>query len=128
MKNSRVASPRTDRGRMRRPVLAAGGATSGLSASTSDCLALVRRVRSPIGKDRTQRYDQLMLALIVVLFIAELYVMVLVAGEIGVLNSVALLVAVAVLGVWLVKRQGLAVLRRLRSTVDAGQVPHREVV
>jgi UPF0716 protein FxsA len=68
-----------------------------------------------------------MLALLVVLFIAELYVMVLVAGEIGVLNTVGLLIVIAVLGIWLVKRQGLAVLRRMRSTVDAGQVPAREV-
>ena len=69
-----------------------------------------------------------MLALLIVLFIAELYVMVLVAGEIGVLNTVGLLILIAVFGIWLVKREGLAVLRRLRTTVDAGQVPHREVV
>jgi UPF0716 protein FxsA len=69
-----------------------------------------------------------MLALLIVLFIAELYVMVLVAGQIGVLNTVGLLIVIAVFGIWLVKRQGLAVLRRLRTTVDTGQVPHREVV
>jgi UPF0716 protein FxsA len=69
-----------------------------------------------------------MLALLVVLFIAELYVMILVAGQIGVLSTVGLLILIAVLGIWLVKREGLAVLRRLRRTVDAGQVPHREVV
>jgi UPF0716 protein FxsA len=69
-----------------------------------------------------------MLALLIVLFIAELYVMVLVAGQIGVLNTVGLLILIAVFGIWLVKREGLAVLRRLRSTVDAGQVPAREVV
>lgn len=69
-----------------------------------------------------------MLALVVVLFIAELWVMVQVASQIGVLNTVALLVVMPIIGVWLVKRAGLGVLRRLRSTVDAGSLPHKEVV
>jgi UPF0716 protein FxsA len=69
-----------------------------------------------------------MLALLVVLFIAELWVMVQVAVQIGVLNTIALLVLMPVLGIWLVKRAGLAVFRRLHATVEAGGVPHREVV
>src|SRR3954468_6991681 len=69
-----------------------------------------------------------MLALVIVLFIAELWVMVQVASQIGVLNTVVLLVLMPIVGIWLVKRAGLSVLRRLRATVDAGALPHKEVV
>jgi UPF0716 protein FxsA len=69
-----------------------------------------------------------MFALLVVLFIAELWALVWVATQIGVLNTVALLVVMPVLGIWLVKRAGLAVFRRVQATLDAGGVPHREVI
>ena len=68
-----------------------------------------------------------MLALFV-LFIAELYVMVQVAVRIGVLETIALLVLMPVLGIWLVKRAGLTVFRRLHATLEAGGVPHKEVI
>lgn len=69
-----------------------------------------------------------MFALLVVLFIAELWVLIQVAVHIGVLETLALLVLMPVLGVWLVKRAGLAVFRRLHATLEAGGVPHREVI
>jgi UPF0716 protein FxsA len=69
-----------------------------------------------------------MLALMVVLFIAELWVMVQVASAIGFLNTVGLLVLMPFVGIWLVKRAGLNVFRRLHATIDAGRVPHKEVI
>jgi UPF0716 protein FxsA len=69
-----------------------------------------------------------MLALLVVLFIAELWVIVQVASAIGVLETVGLLIAITIIGVWLVKRQGVAVLGRLQRTLAEGRVPHRELV
>ena len=69
-----------------------------------------------------------MFALLVVLFIAELWVLFQVMVHFGVLNTVALMVLMPVLGVWLVKRAGLAVFRRLHATLEAGGVPHREVI
>ena len=68
-----------------------------------------------------------MLALLV-LFVAELWVMVQVAVRIGVLDTIALLILMPVLGVWLVKRQGLTVFRRVHSTLEAGGVPHKELI
>ena len=68
-----------------------------------------------------------MLALFV-LFVAELWVMVQVAVHIGVLNTIALLVLMPVLGIWLVKRAGLAVFRRLHATLESGGIPHKEVI
>jgi UPF0716 protein FxsA len=69
-----------------------------------------------------------MFALLVVLFIAELWVLIQVAVHVGVLDTVALLVLMPVLGIWLVKRAGLAVFRRVQTTLDAGGIPHREVI
>ena len=69
-----------------------------------------------------------MFALLVVLFIAELWALVEVAVHFGVLNTLALLILMPVLGVWLVKHAGLTVLRRLQATLDAGGIPHREVI
>ncbi len=60
--------------------------------------------------------------------IAELAVIITVGSEIGVLNTVALLIAVSVVGAWLAKREGLGVLRRIKGQLDAGRVPGAELV
>lgn len=61
--------------------------------------------------------------LFIVLPIVELYVIVQVAQGIGVLETVGLLVLIALLGAWLVRFQGLGVLARAQRELDAGQVP-----
>lgn len=66
--------------------------------------------------------------LFVVVPIVELAVIVQVAQSIGVAETIALLVVVSVSGAWLVKREGLSVLRRLGEAVDRGSLPHREVI
>jgi UPF0716 protein FxsA len=72
------------------------------------------------------------LALLVLVFvalpIAELYVLVQVAGGIGILNTIGLLIVVSVVGAWLSKREGLGVLRRIRLALDRYELPGREVV
>jgi UPF0716 protein FxsA len=65
---------------------------------------------------------------LLVLFIAELFVMVQVAMHFGVLNTIALLVLLPIVGIWAVKRAGLAVFRRLHTTLEAGGIPHKEVI
>jgi UPF0716 protein FxsA len=69
-----------------------------------------------------------MLALLVVWFIAELWVLIEVASRIGVLETVALLVLMPFVGIWMVKHAGVSVFRRVQATLDSGGVPHREVV
>lgn len=73
-----------------------------------------------------------MIALLGLLFLvvplAELFVIVTVAGEIGVGSTLLLLVAISVVGAWLAKREGLGVLRRLQATVAEHRVPSREIV
>ena len=59
--------------------------------------------------------------------IAELWLILRVAGELGLVPTLLLLVGVSVAGAALLKQQGLATWRRLRSTVAAGRVPASEV-
>ena len=69
----------------------------------------------------------LLFLLFVVAPIAELAVIVQVAGSLGVLNTIGLLVAVSIVGAWLAKREGLGVLRRIQATTDRGHAPSRQV-
>ncbi|HEX2039047.1 MAG TPA: FxsA family protein [Acidimicrobiales bacterium] len=73
-----------------------------------------------------------MLGVLALLFLVvpfvELFVLLQVGQAIGVLDTVALLVLVSVVGAWLVKREGLSVLRRAQERVAAGAVPGRELV
>ena len=59
--------------------------------------------------------------------IAELFFFVQVSSAIGFWNSLGLIVAIAFVGAWLVKREGLKVWRRFVQQVEAGQVPSREI-
>lgn len=58
----------------------------------------------------------------------ELYVILQVGHAIGVLNTIALLLLVSAVGAWLVKREGLSVLRRAQERAQAGAVPGKELV
>jgi UPF0716 protein FxsA len=66
--------------------------------------------------------------LFVVVPIAELAVIVQVAGAIGIFETIALLIAISAVGAWLVKREGLGIMRRIQSQLDEFRLPHREVV
>jgi UPF0716 protein FxsA len=68
----------------------------------------------------------LFLALIAVP-IVELYVIVQVGQEIGVLSTLGLLVALSVSGAWLLRQQGTATWRRLQAALQRGEMPTREV-
>lgn len=73
-----------------------------------------------------------MLALLIVLFIAvpiaEIAVIIKVGSLLGFGETIALLLLVSVCGAWLVKRQGLGVLRRVREQMNLGRVPGTELV
>lgn len=60
--------------------------------------------------------------------IAELYVIIRVGAEIGFLNTVGLIVAVAFLGSWLVRREGLRTWARFNESLIAGRIPTREII
>src|SRR3954449_795404 len=73
-----------------------------------------------------------MLVLLIVLFIVvpivELFVIIQVGGAIGVLPTIALLIADSVLGSILMRSQGRAAWRRFNQAVTEGRMPHREVL
>jgi UPF0716 protein FxsA len=60
--------------------------------------------------------------------IAELYVIVQVAGAIGVPETILVLIGMSLLGAWLARIAGVSVLYRLQRTVRAGRVPSVEIV
>jgi UPF0716 protein FxsA len=59
---------------------------------------------------------------------AELYVIIQIGQAIGALPTIAVLVADSLIGAWLVKREGLAVLRRAQNQIGRGVVPGTELV
>lgn len=60
--------------------------------------------------------------------IIEITAMVIVADAIGVWAMLASLILVSLLGAWLVKREGVGVVRRFRETTARGEVPTTEVL
>jgi UPF0716 protein FxsA len=70
----------------------------------------------------------LLLLVFIVVPIAELYVIFKVGDSIGWLPTLAILVLDSLLGTWLLKSQGSVVWRRFQETMQAGRIPHREVI
>lgn len=71
------------------------------------------------------------LALLVLLIVAplvELYVIIQVARVVGGFETIALLILMSAVGAWLLKRQGLSVIRRVSTAVEEGRAPGKEMV
>lgn len=58
----------------------------------------------------------------------EIAAFVVIGGQIGVLATLAMVFVTAVIGSILLRIQGFGLLRKIQATVDAGQVPGRELV
>ncbi len=69
-----------------------------------------------------------LVVLLLVLPIAELYVIVQVSGQIGFANTLGIMVLVALAGAWLIRHQGAATWQRFNRQVARGQVPTRELL
>jgi UPF0716 protein FxsA len=69
-----------------------------------------------------------LLALFIVVPLAELYVILKVGDAIGAIWTIVLLAADSVLGSMLLRAQGRSVWRRFNETMAAGRVPHRELI
>jgi UPF0716 protein FxsA len=55
--------------------------------------------------------------------LVEIAVFLQVVAWIGVLETLALMVAISLCGAWLVKRQGIGTLARMRAELDDGRIP-----
>ena len=69
-----------------------------------------------------------LLALFIVVPLAELYVILKVGDAIGVVPTIALLALDSVLGSLLLRAQGRAVWRRFNEALASSRMPHREVM
>lgn len=70
----------------------------------------------------------LIVSLIVVVPLVELYFVVQVGQEIGVLPTIALLIVISAVGSALVKREGIRVYREFVTAIRQGQEPTRQIV
>jgi UPF0716 protein FxsA len=69
-----------------------------------------------------------LVAIFIVVPLAELYVILEVADAIGLLWTIALLFADSVIGSLLLRAQGRAVWRRFNAVLSEGRMPHRELI
>lgn len=70
----------------------------------------------------------LVVTAIVLVPIAELWVILRVGGEIGILPTIASLVIISAVGTALVKREGIKVWRDLTGAISRGEEPSRQIV
>jgi UPF0716 protein FxsA len=65
----------------------------------------------------------IVILLLVLWPVVEIAVFLQVVSWIGVLNTLALMLAISLCGAWLVKRQGIGTLARMRAELDDGRIP-----
>src|SRR4051812_48330199 len=70
----------------------------------------------------------LLVVLVVVIPIVELATFIVVAGQIGAFSAAALIILCSVAGLWLVKREGLGVWRRVQEKLAEGEMPATDVL
>lgn len=70
----------------------------------------------------------LVVSLIIVLPFVELWVIIQVSHSAGVLPTIALLIAISVVGTSMIKREGLKVYREFTAAIARGQEPSTQVV
>ncbi len=66
--------------------------------------------------------------LFLVVLIVEGYVILAFNEAVGGWNTIGLIVLTSMVGAWLVRREGLSVLRRAQQSLDKGQIPTNELI
>ena len=69
----------------------------------------------------------LLFIVLIVIPIAELWIIVQFAQAIGVLETIGLLILISIAGAFLLKQQGMATWRRMQATLARGEMPGREM-
>lgn len=69
----------------------------------------------------------LLFIVFIVVPLVELYVIIQVGGAIGVVPTLAILVADSILGAWLLRSQGRAAWERFNQALSQSKLPHREI-
>lgn len=76
---------------------------------------------------RRTAFGWLLLTLFIVVPLVEIYVIIQVGQAIGPWWTIALLVADSVFGTWLIRHEGSRAWRALRTALDSGRMPAREL-
>ena len=63
----------------------------------------------------------------IVVPVVEIYLVTQAAGEIGWGPTILLVIGISVAGAWLVKREGLSVIRRIQNALSGGKIPTNEL-
>ncbi len=74
------------------------------------------------------KIPQLLILIILVVPLAEIYLLLEVGSLIGALPTVVLVVFTAVLGSWLLRQQGFVTFRRFQESLARGEVPAYEII
>jgi UPF0716 protein FxsA len=69
----------------------------------------------------------LLFVLLIAVPVAELWIIVQFAQEIGLLETIGLLILISIAGAFLLKQQGMATWRRMQATLARGEMPGREM-
>ena len=69
-----------------------------------------------------------LLPLFIFVPVLELYIVILLGQRVGFFNAFLFIVLAGIVGIFLVKQQGVETLRQLRSSIAQGQVPGSEVL
>lgn len=73
-----------------------------------------------------------MLTVLVFLFVAvpivELYVIIQVGQALGVIDTLAVMLLISLIGAWLARHEGFVVLQRVRESVEQGRIPADEIL
>jgi len=80
-----------------------------------------------VARRRRSAVAWVLFVALVVVPIAEIYVLIQVGQAIGAWWTIALLIADSILGTWLIKREGGRAWRALRSALDTGRMPATEL-
>ena len=87
--------------------------------------------RSKVKADSSSRRLEMMFFLLLLLFLAvplaEILVIVEVAQRTGIIETIALLLIVSILGAWLVKSEGMGVIRKIQFQLIQGQIQNKEI-
>lgn len=70
----------------------------------------------------------ILLMLFIVVPIVELYILVTVGQEIGTMNTIAIVVITGIAGASFAKSQGVQIINKIRTTMNQGQMPGRELL
>lgn len=83
-------------------------------------------IKSLIFEKKTMRLSYLPF-LLIIMPVLEISVFIMIGGQIGVLNTILIILFTAILGSFLLRQQGLGLLAKIQQKMAEGQVPGRDL-